>query len=55
MNKSKCYENIHKVNYLREDVNEIKNILISYNEPLKLLYITNMITFVGSILVYFTK
>ena len=53
--KSKCYENIHKVNKLSEDVNEIKNILYSYHEPFKILYITNVITFFGAILVYSTK
>jgi hypothetical protein len=53
--KSNCYENIHKLNNLREDVNEIKNILQSYHEPFKILYITNIMTFIGATLVYWTK
>jgi len=53
--KSKCYENIHKLNQLREELNEIKNILYSYHEPFKILYITNVMTFVGASLVYFTN
>jgi hypothetical protein len=54
INKSTCYENIHKLNNLREDVNEIKNMLHSYQEPFKILYITNVMTFVGCI-VYLIK
>jgi len=52
---SKCYENIHKLNSLREDVNEIKHMLHSYHEPFKILYITNIMTFVGCSIFYFIK
>jgi hypothetical protein len=53
--KSKCYENIHKLNNLREDVNEIKNILYSYNEPFKILYVSNIMFGVINMLFYISK
>lgn len=53
--KSTCYENIHKINNLREDVNEIKNILHSYHEPIKVIYVANIFSFVSSILIFLSK
>jgi hypothetical protein len=54
-NISKCYENIHKLNYLREDVNEIKNILQSYHEPLKVLYVSNVMFGIINMFLLFKK
>jgi hypothetical protein len=53
--KSKCYENIHKLNQLREELNEIKNILYSYNEPFKILYISNIMFGLINMLFYISK
>ncbi len=53
--KSKCYENIHKLNQLREELNEIKNILYSYNEPFKILYVSNIMFGVINMLFYISK
>lgn len=50
-NKSKCYENIHKLNYLIEYNKEIKNILQSYHEPLKIIYVSNIMF--GILNIYF--
>jgi hypothetical protein len=54
-NKSKCYENIHKLNYLIEDAKEIKNILQSYHEPLKIIYISNIMFGIVNIYFYIFK
>jgi hypothetical protein len=55
IHKSKCYENTHHLFYLRQDINEIKNILYSYNEPIRIMYFTNMFTFGATLLLVFTK
>jgi hypothetical protein len=53
--KSKCYENIHKLNYLIEDAKEIKYILQSYHEPLKIIYIGNIMFGIVNIYFYIFK
>lgn len=53
--KSKCYENMHKLNCLREDVNEVKNMLYSYNEPVRIMYVANIVSFAGTLLLLLTK
>jgi hypothetical protein len=47
--KSKCYENTHHLYYLRQDINELKNMLYSYNEPVRIMYFANIFTFGGTL------
>ncbi len=53
--KSKCYENIHKIDSLREELNEIKTSIYSFNEPLKIIYISNTISIILTATYLFLK
>ena len=53
--KSKCYENTHHLVYLRQDITEMKNILYSYNEPLKFMYVANIVSITGTFLMIYSK
>ena len=53
--KSKCYENTHHLVYLRQDITEMKDILESYHQPLKLMYFASGITFGGTVILVFSK
>jgi len=51
--KSKCYENIHKLDSLKQDISEMKEIIKSYNEPVKVVYLTSIISFLGTLICTF--
>jgi len=53
--KSTCYENIHKLNHLIGEVNEMKEILQVYNKKLTFSYTTNIITFSFTSLMFYLK
>jgi len=45
--KSKCYENIHKVDSLKQDVNELKELIHNYHERLTIIYGTSILSLTG--------
>ena len=47
--RTKCYENIHKVNSLRQDVNEIKEILKDFERPLMVIYSSSVLSLIASV------
>ena len=53
--RTKCYEKIHKIDSMRQELNEIKEAVKHYNEPLKVIYFTSITSFVGIISLVFTK
>lgn len=53
--KSTCYENIHKLNHLIEEVHEMKEIIKDYNKQLAFSYTTNIITFSFTALMFYSK
>jgi len=44
--RTKCYENIHKIESLRQDVNEIKEFMKNCEQPLITIYRTSVLSFV---------
>lgn len=40
--RSKCYENIHKLDSLRQDVNEVKQLVHAFHQPLQVIYFINV-------------
>ena len=53
--RSKCYENIHKIDSMRQELNEMKEIIKHNNEPLKVIYFTSITSLVGIVSLLFTK
>ena len=53
--RSKCYENIHKIDSMRQEINEMKEIIKHNNEPLKVIYFTSITSLVGVVSLLFTK
>jgi hypothetical protein len=53
--RTKCYENIHKTDSMRQELNEIKEIIKHYHEPLKVIYFTSITSLVGILSLVFTK
>jgi|UniRef100_A0A6C0DGN8 hypothetical protein len=53
--KTKCYENIHKLDHIREELNEIKEIVKSYDERLTISYTTNIIALTFTSIMFFSK
>ena len=49
--RSKCYENIHKLESLRQDVNEIKNFLKAVEQPLVVIYTSSILSAIASLTV----
>lgn len=48
--KVKCYESIHKIDSLKEDISELKEIVDSYHEHIMIIYSTSIISFTGTII-----
>jgi hypothetical protein len=44
--QTKCYENIHKIDSLRQDVNEIKEFMKNCEQPLITVYRTSVLSFI---------
>jgi len=53
--RSKCYENTHKLDSLRQEVNEIKEMMRHYEQPLSLIYKCSVLSFTGVIALVLTK
>ena len=53
--RSKCYENIHKIDSMRQEINEMKEIIKYYHEPLKIIYFTSVTSLVGILSLVFTQ
>jgi hypothetical protein len=53
--RTKCYENLHKIDSMRQELNEIKETIKYYHEPLKIIYCTSIISLSGIIGLLFTK
>ena len=49
--RSKCYENIHKLELLRQDVNEMKEFLKVVEKPLFVIYSSSVLSVIASIAV----
>jgi hypothetical protein len=47
----KCYENIHKLESLRQDVNEIKDFFKSIEQPLVVIYTSSVLSAIASLTV----
>jgi hypothetical protein len=48
--KVKCYESIHKIDSLKEDIRELKEIVDSYHEHIMVIYSTSIISFTGTVI-----
>jgi len=53
--RSKCYENIHKVDLMRQELNEIKELVKHYHEPLKIIYFSSITSLICIISLVFKK
>jgi hypothetical protein len=53
--RTKCYENIHKIDSMRQELNEIKEVIKNYHEPLVVIYSTSIISLVGILSLLLTK
>jgi len=53
--RSKCYENIHKIDSMRQELNEIKETLRSYHEPFIVIYGTSIFSLAGTVCLLFTN
>ena len=49
-NKSTCYENIHKIEALKVEINELKELIKSTHEPLMVIYSTSIISFISTLI-----
>jgi hypothetical protein len=49
--RTKCYENIHKLESLRQDVNEIKNFFKTVEQPLVVIYTSSILSAIASLTV----
>ena len=47
--RSKCYENIHKLDLLRQDVNEMKEIFKDFEKPLMVMYSSSVLSIITSL------
>lgn len=46
--RSKCYENIHKIESMKLDIHELKESIKDLREPIGVMYVTNLASFVCS-------
>ena len=53
--RTKCYENIHKIDSMRKELDEIKELTRNYHEPLKVIYFTSITSLVGILSLVFTQ
>jgi hypothetical protein len=53
--RSKCYENIHKIDSMRQELNEIKEILYAIHKPMVVMYAASIATLMGIPLIMFSK
>ena len=53
--RSKCYENIHKLDSLRQELNEIKEIVRYYEQPIRVIYFTSLVSLTGILGLTFSK
>jgi hypothetical protein len=49
--RTKCYENIHKLESLRQDVNEIKDFFKAVEQPLVVIYTSSVLSAIASLTV----
>ena len=52
---SKCYENIHKIDSMRQELNEIKEILHAIHKPIVVIYAASVTTLMGIPLLFLAK
>ena len=45
--RSKCYENVHKLDSIRQDINEIKEIMKSSHEAMNIIYGCSIFSLIG--------
>jgi hypothetical protein len=46
--RSKCYENIHKIDSLKLDVHELKESIKDFRQPISTIYVFNIASFICS-------
>ena len=44
--RSKCYENIHKIDSMRQELNELKEIIKELHEPIRIIYCSGVVTLI---------
>ena len=50
--RTKCYENIHKIDSMRHDVNEMKEILRDFEKPLMVMYSSSVLSIITSLAIF---
>ena len=53
--RSKCYENVHKIDSMRQELNELKEVIKHHHEPLKIIYFTSITSLIGILSLVYTK
>jgi hypothetical protein len=53
--RSKCYENIHKIDSIRQELNEIKEIVHAIHKPIVVIYTASLMTLMGVPLLLLAK
>jgi hypothetical protein len=53
--RSKCYENIHKIDSLRQEVSELKELLKQLDYPLTMIYRCSGFSLLGTICLVLTN
>jgi len=53
--RSKCYENVHKIDSMRQELNEIKEILYAIHKPITVIYAASVMTLLGIPLLFLAK
>jgi hypothetical protein len=49
--KTKCYENIHKIESVRKELNEIKEFLQVLEKPLRVIYTSSVLSLISSLII----
>lgn len=53
--RSKCYENVHKLDVLREEVREIKELIKKIEEPTVIIYSCSILSLLGTMGIILSK
>ena len=53
--RSKCYENVHKLHVLREEVREIKELIKKIEEPTVIIYSCSILSLLGTMGIILSK
>jgi len=53
--RSKCYENVHKIDSMRQELNEIKEVVHAIHKPIVVIYTASLMTLMGLPLLFLAK